>query len=463
MSRNTGLACALWFVLPVVTLQAAEPKWQSLLAAVDPANAVAGEWTKASEALRVSAANGARLQLPVAPKGEYDFRVSFTRQTGQNSIVLFLVHGGKVCACEVDAWGQHLGGLQNIADRDLRQNPTRTENIALKNGRRYTLTVEVRKNRIRALLDDKVLFTQKTSGADLSLPDLWRLPSQDRLGIGAWNSATTFHAIDVRSLSETPLTILQPDRKLVASVTDSPRPDPMPTPSPLRPRTATGKKVLIVIANRDFFYREYAEPREELERAGFAVTVAAGRTGVCRPHANSGQGNRSGEVTAEIALADVKAADYDAILFSGGWGASMYQFAFNGRYNNNLYNGDRATKTHVNRVINEFIAADKYVCALCNAVSVLAWARVDGRSPLRGKRVCAPTRAAAAGIYNGRQAQPSCRWHPEANGAILSPAGRIGDPRTNRDDVLVDGKIITGEDDPSAREMGRRIARVLSR
>lgn len=38
-----------------------------------------------------------------------------------------------------------------------------------------------------------------------------------------------------------------------------------------------------------------------------------------------------------------------------------------------------------------------------------------------------------------------------------SPAGVIGEPGTDRDDVLFDGRIITGENDPSAREMGRRI------
>jgi putative intracellular protease/amidase len=113
-------------------------------------------------------------------------------------------------------------------------------------------------------------------------------------------------------------------------------------------------------------------------------------------------------------------------------------------------------------LIGDFIAQDKYVCALCNGVTVLAWARVNGESPLKGKRVCAPTRQAAAGIYNGRPAQPSCRWHPEANGAILSPAGSIGRPGTAEDDVLVDGRIVTGEDDISAREMGRRIVQLLS-
>ena len=165
---------------------------------------------------------------------------------------------------------------------------------------------------------------------------------------------------------------------------------------------------------------------------------------------------------ADFALADVKADDYDAILFSGGWGASAYQFAFNGRYQDQAYNGERAIKAEVNRLINEFLAQDKYVCALCNGVSVLAWARVNGKSPLDGKQVCAPVREAPRGIYNGQPGQPSCRWHPEVNGAIMSPSGIIGRPDTEADDVLVDGRIITGENDPSAREMGRRIVQVLS-
>jgi putative intracellular protease/amidase len=365
-----------------------------------------------------------------------------------------------MCAFEVDAWGQHLAGLQNVDGRDIRQNATRREGVLLRNGQRYTLTLEVRKDRVRGLLDGEEIVSLQTTGADLSLPDLWRLPHTTHLAVAAWESAVTFHALDVRSRSGAPLALTRPGARDQAAAT----PRPQPTPKTPRPSntTAAGKRVVLVIANQDFFYREYSEPREELERAGIRVVVAAGRKETCRPHDGSGQGSDGGLVMPDIALADVRAADYDAILFSGGWGASMYQFAFRGQYQNPVYNGDAPTKAHVNRVINEFLAADKYVCALCNAVSVLAWARVEGKSPLQGKRVCAPTRAAAAGIYNGRMAQPSCRWHPEANGAILSPAGAIGDPKTNRDDVLVDGRIITGEDDPSAREMGRRIVEVLS-
>jgi putative intracellular protease/amidase len=435
---------------------AEENKWQSLLPVVNVQNAVTGEWTKASDHLSVSAAPGARLVLPVAPKGEYDFRVSFTRESGQHSIGLLFVHGGRMCAFEVDAWGQHLAGFQQVGGQDIRQNPTRREGITLRNGQRYTLRLEVRKDQVRGWLDDTEIATLSTRGEDLALSDLWKLPQSTHLAIAAWDSQTTFHAIEVRSVNGAPIAIGSPSATPAVAGT-SPG-SPMP---PSRPAPATGKRVLIVIANQDFFYREYSEPRAELERAGIQVVVAAGRKAASRPHNGTGEGSDGGVVNPDIAISDVKAADYDAILFSGGWGSSMYQFAFRGRYNNALYNGDAQTKAQVNRVINEFLAEGKYVAGLCNAVSVLAWARVDGKSPLRGKRVCAPTREAAAGIYNGRQAQPSCRWHPETNGAILSPAGAIGDPSTNRDDVLVDGQIITGEDDPSAREMGRKLAELL--
>jgi len=447
---------------------AESPAWQDVLPAIKTATAVAGTWTLQEKSLKVTAANGARLALPVVPSSEYDFRVSFTRHTGSHSIALIFLHGGKQATFEIDAWSQHLAGIQNIDGKDLKDNPTRKKNQTLENGRRYTMTIEVRTNQVRCLLDDTELVIHQTDGSDLSMSAFWRMPQATHLGIGAWNSETTFHSVEVRSRSDKPL-------QLLTSITNSgkktstTRVTPthsMPTPASVKSavtskKNKNSKHVLIVLANQDFFYREYADPRAELERAGIRVSVAAGTKAACRPHANSGQGGRSGIVQPDLTLAQVDVKNYDAILFSGGWGSSSYQFAFTGRYNNRSYNGNPAIKKEANRVINEFLAADKYTCALCNAVSVLAWARVNGKSPLTGKRVFAPTRAAASGIYNGRQAQPSCRWHPEVNGARLSPAGSIGHPNTAADDVIVDGIIITGEDDISAREMGRRIAQVL--
>ena len=57
---------------------------------------------------------------------------------------------------------------------------------------------------------------------------------------------------------------------------------------------------------------------------------------------------------------------------------------------------DRATKEATNRLINQFVEQGKIAGALCHGVSILAWARVNGRSLLAGKRVVAPTRAGPA-------------------------------------------------------------------
>lgn len=442
-------------------VDAADPKWNSLTEAIDPSKQqITGQWTKTGNELSVKAAQGARIAIGSAPAGEYDLRATFTRRSGQHSIGLVVVHAGRQVVFEVDAWGSHLAGFQDIGGKSIRENATRRSDVALENNRRYTITVEVRKGQVRGLLDGKELAKHVSDGSDLSIPDVWKFPRSDQLGLVAWECDTTFHTIELRSLTSDTVVTREPGKTPSSPMPTTPSRQPE---TPIKPINSTPaeKRVLIVIANHHFFYREYGDPRQELERAGIRVSVAAGRKSPCRPHEGSGQGSDGGIVQPDLALSDVKAKDFDAILFSGGWGASSYQFAFTGRYNEASYNGDRAIKTEVNRIINEFVQQNKYVCALCNGVSVLAWSRVDGKSLLAGKRVCAPVREAPPGIYNGRPAQPSCRWHPESNGAILSPAGVIGQPGTSVDDVLVDGKIITGEDDPSAREMGRRIVQVL--
>lgn len=444
---KAALISMLWVTGVALPSHAAEEKWESLLPAINPeTQAVAGTWQIHDQVLSVAPATGGRLLLPVTPASEYDLRVRFSRKTGNRSIGVVVVHQGQQVAFEVDAWAKNLSGFQNIDGRSIQENATRREKMKLENGKFYVLTIEVRNDQLRALLDGEEIAKLATDGKKLSLPDFWKLPTTNQPALLAWENAVDFQAIDIRAVTGSN----NIDESKTASTKES-----------ATPSTKTDKHVLLVIANGDFFYREYADPRAELERRGIQVTVAAGQKVACRPHANSGQGSDDGVVMPDIALKDVKAEDYDAILFSGGWGASMYQYAFKGSYDKASYNGDASTKAVVNRLISDFVKQDKYVCALCNAVSVLAWARIDGKSPLAGKRVCAPTRQAPSGTYNGRKAQPSCRWHPEQNEAIMSPPGAVGNPNTNLDDVIVDGKIITGEDDPSAREMGRRIADVL--
>jgi putative intracellular protease/amidase len=250
----------------------------------------------------------------------------------------------------------------------------------------------------------------------------------------------------VTTLASSPAYTVGSAASAMVTIVDNDTPSQQPLP------------VLMVIANRDFYYQEYADPRAQFEAAGIPVVVAAGRRELSTPHANSGQGAASGQVMPDIALADVNAANYSAIVFVGGWGASQYQYAFTGTYNNSLYNGTTAIRERVNQLINDFVAQDKLVTALCHGVSILAWARVGGQSLLAGRTVS--TYGGTSPASNVSAAQLS-RWHSDVNGATVYTNGQIGNRSTRTDDVWVDGRIITGENFDSARQFGITVANRL--
>lgn len=213
----------------------------------------------------------------------------------------------------------------------------------------------------------------------------------------------------------------------------------------------TPPPVLMVIANQDFYYQEYADTRASLEAAGLEVIVAATTTDPSTPHANSGQGAGSGIVMPDLALADAHAGDYSSIVFVGGWGAASYQYAFEGTYNNGAYNSTEQLKTVVNDLINDFVDQGKYVTAICHGVSVLAWARVDGVSPIDGKTVSAWANSSPGSNTSFN----TTRQEIEYNGGIMVQSGSIGDPTTAEDDVIIDGRIITAENYDSAAMFGQ--------
>ena len=129
--------------------------------------------------------------------------------------------------------------------------------------------------------------------------------------------------------------------------------------------------------------------------------------------------------------------------------------AFTGTYTNPNYNGTVAIRERVNQLINDFVAQDKYVTAVCHGVSILAWARVNGQSLLQGRTV---TTAHFNSPTNNIPAANLYRWHSEVNGATVYTGGVLGDPTTRNDDVIVEGRIITGENFDSARLFGQTIA-----
>lgn len=172
--------------------------WIDLMSNVDPAmNSVRGQWQKDGNELSVNAEEFAWLVLPYDIPEEYDFDVTFTRTSGMHSIALFFVAGGGQATYEVDAWGQHMAGIQNIGGRTMEDPSVPADSRTLENGRRYKARVEVRRGQVTTYLDDKLVATYEGNGVDLSIFDKWE-PRSNVLGVGAYESETIFHSLRVR-------------------------------------------------------------------------------------------------------------------------------------------------------------------------------------------------------------------------------------------------------------------------
>lgn len=167
-------------------------------------------------------------------------------------------------------------------------------------------------------------------------------------------------------------------------------------------------KAVMVIAKNGFRDEELFHTKEELEKAGVKTVVASSSKGECT-------GKLGGKATAEIALADVKPEDFDAVIFVGGSGAAQY---FN----------DRTALGLAKR----FNTAGKVVAAICVAPNILA----------------------NAGVLKGVTA--TCFQDTEVKENFNEKGAKY-----SQEAVVVDGKIITANGPDASREFGKKIAEAL--
>lgn len=170
----------------------------------------------------------------------------------------------------------------------------------------------------------------------------------------------------------------------------------------------SGKKVLLIIAPNGFRDEEFLRPKEILEKANAKVVVAS--KGVTRA---VGMFGTIANVDIDISKVDVK--EYDAIVFVGGVGSSIY------------FNDPVALK-----IAKDAYEQGKVVAAICIAPSILA----------------------NAGILSGKSATS---FPSEANNLRAKGAKYTGEL------VTVDGKIITAKGPEAASRFGETIAKALSK
>ena len=166
------------------------------------------------------------------------------------------------------------------------------------------------------------------------------------------------------------------------------------------------KKVLMIIAQKDFRDEEYSDPRSIFEEVGLQVVVASEKKGDCI-------GKLGLNVIADLDLADVNPADFDAFVFIGGPGSSQF------------FHDPEALN-----LVKEAISANKIIAAICIAPSILANADI-----LQGKRATA--------------------WISEKPNLVSKGAVFTGKS------VEQDGNIITADGPESSEEFGYKISQAL--
>jgi hypothetical protein len=177
-----------------------------LLAEVDVGAAVSGEWSRIGPALACAPSPFARIETGAPPAEEYDFLVEFTVSRGPGDLGRGEVFQFFPVADTTARWAlwcadyHSIGFVFGPADIE-RSNPTWSRDPAgCQPDRRYLSVVEVRRETVRGWLDGRLLAEWRLAELPPDGPaaDAVRPRDRTRLGVGAWQSSTTFHRIAVR-------------------------------------------------------------------------------------------------------------------------------------------------------------------------------------------------------------------------------------------------------------------------
>lgn len=174
--------------------------------------------------------------------------------------------------------------------------------------------------------------------------------------------------------------------------------------------TAHAKKVLLLVAQKGFQSKEYFDTKYELENAGTTVVTAAPKRSEAVSHMGEG-------TTPDLALSEVKLADYNGVFAIGGPGALEY-----------LDNEETA------RIYKEAQATENYPYgAICISPRILA----------------------KAGVLTGRRATG---W--DNDDKLQDIFDRYGVIRV-KEPVVVDGIVITADGPATAHDFGKKIVEIV--
>lgn len=172
--------------------------WEDLMAKIDIIqHQQSGTWYKSGRRVWCSAEAGSRLAVPFRPGNDYILELDFIRDDGENAVAVFLPSSLGMVSLEIDTFGDHLAGLQELDGKDLR-NLNNSGKFEIENGRLYHLRVHVAEKRVSAFLNSQKLGSWSLTNRTASIPLKWDAPRGRQLAIGAWSSHTTFTNFQIK-------------------------------------------------------------------------------------------------------------------------------------------------------------------------------------------------------------------------------------------------------------------------
>ena len=169
-------------------------------------------------------------------------------------------------------------------------------------------------------------------------------------------------------------------------------------------------KVVYVVAPTGFRDEELFDTKKTLDSKGVEGIIASTRKGAL-------QGQLGGSAEAEKSLNEVTASDFDGVVFIGGPGVEEHKL-----YENST----------VLSLAKEFASAGKLVAAICIAPRILA----------------------KAGLLAGKNAT---MFPDDDSKRILEEGGA----EISSQNVVADGKIVTGDGPSAAKAFAEKIASLL--
>ncbi|MFH1368729.1 MAG: DJ-1/PfpI family protein [Elusimicrobiota bacterium] len=170
----------------------------------------------------------------------------------------------------------------------------------------------------------------------------------------------------------------------------------------------SGKKILFVTAPQNFRDEEYFEPKEILSGQGAEIVTASLVTGDIT-------GAKGGKAKSDVIINNVKAVDYEGIVFVGGPGAQVF------------WNNPSAQK-----IAQDAASQGKVLGAICMGPGTLL----------------------KAGVLKGKNATAFMSLQGDFSAAGANYTGKA---------VEQDGKIITANGPEAARDFGNALLVELSK